>query len=129
MKRLSIALFVATFGLSAFAVDYIPSKTGDYCKDQIVDYMQTKFGADVQLSEWGRMKHAAQGDFTYWVTSNKCTASFYFRVPVNELACELAHYWYVPKYVHSVYTEGDCLSLLPEEVYIRDEDLTEKHRP
>jgi len=128
MLRLKLATLLILISSAAYAGP-IPTDTGDYCKDQIIDYMRTQFGDEVEFYNWERMKQGRSGDYLYWFNSNVCDSEIYVTVPVSSGACKTVHYWYVPLHVHTIYAEGNCRDLIPRQRPIRHEDLSGCHRP
>ena len=103
----------------------VPSISGDYCKDQIIDVFTTKFGKDIEFSAWGKVTQGKDGrDLVYWVETNICAGTFYVRVPVRTDNCAQEHFFYVPRYVNAIYAEGACKSVFADDYQVSSDDFS-----
>lgn len=118
MKGL-IAAFVASlvaFNGDARAFDFpsgkIPSASGDYCFDEVYEYLNRKF--DLQPNDV-RIKRLGNFNWSIYVWTRLCHAPFEFTGRVSQpYECTVTQYGSRTYFVRHVHTTGDCLPYLPE---------------
>ena len=126
MKTLIItSLFIfLSSSIQAQAFELIETKTGNYCKDQTLDWFHTKFGSEATIGKLHKFKKYKSNGFMYFTdTSSVCSGTIYIDLPVAS-SCEMAHYWYVPKFLHTVWADGDCKKIFPKRTLITEDDFS-----
>lgn len=117
MKQLLLGLTMVlglVAGSKASAEGVIPSASGDYCQDQALEVLKGLYGEDIKV-QTVYVDGAGEG-VHYWMKTNLCdgyiVASF-----VRNASCKVAHYGFVPNYMKRVWAEGQCLEVLPSDLY------------
>lgn len=131
MRHVTILFLISCLFIAIAKAGPIPTETGDYCKDQILDFMRTQFHEDIELTNWDKMKMGRSGDYLYWFDAKELCeeGSFYVEVPVSSGSCSTVHYWYVPLYVHRIRGDKDCKRYYPRYRPIRKRDMRGCYSP
>lgn len=121
MKALSALVLISSLlGIPALAdMQQIPSPSGNYCFDEINDYMSRKFS--LQPSDLILNLDAHSDSWSINVTTTMCSGAFEFdgtADPEIKADCMNVQYGSQTYFVNRVFAEGDCLRYLPQQDFL-----------
>lgn len=119
MKRFLVMLsIVFTFaGLQSAQAfpELIPSASGNYCEDEVVESITKRFGNNVEFKRI--FKVGVDNKFSYWAQTNLCEGYFVFEMTqMYSYFCRTAQYGSRTRYATLVWAMGDCRQLMPSPV-------------
>ena len=121
MKKLLVQLsilgmFVAvdTYSFGKGSVERIPSKSGNYCKDEIVDWFSKNLPENTKVQKIAKI--GPTENWYYYAHTDACYGTFYFDFgSMNTSNCTSAQYGSSLKYLLRVWADGNCDALVKDE--------------
>lgn len=116
IQVLFIGLILTMSHLAMAFPEHIPSPHGNYCEDDVVDFINHRFGPNVEIKKV--FKEGVDFDFRYWAITNMCDGYFAFemaRIPAWD--CRTAQYGSRTKMIRMVWALGECKNLMPKTEY------------
>lgn len=110
-------ILALSFAASAQAFPkFIPSRSGDYCRDELEDLLRYKFGKKVKVTN---VVGLGQGDqWTLWATSNLCQGELAAKFFSEKSTCKQGSYGSRPRLLVAAFGHsGECKRLIPRSIY------------
>lgn len=102
-------VFLATPSAHAkFKFNKIPSRTGDYCKDEIIEFLEHKYGAQVQVEQMHRLIQTTH----IIAKTNLCSNWMEFHFRGDDISCQSTQYGSRTRYMTHGFGFGDCKPLV-----------------
>lgn len=124
MKKTFILFLLVSLSFSAQAgFEYIPTESGNYCKDQVTNFIYNYFGDNVQIEKMHKIKSGGPGaSIAFWVKTNLCDG-YIVGETMSQPSCGTPHYGFVPAYVIRFWGYNKCHKLIKNDIYPTDEEL------
>lgn len=111
LTAISLAL---SFNASAGMFDKVPSPSGDYCNDEIHEFMSQRFG--LPSSEIKIRRFCGNNWMNFYVWTPMCAGEFVFdALEVASIDCTNPQYGKRVYFLNRVHASGDCVKYLPNE--------------
>lgn len=121
IRSCRFAVFVAamtiTIGAHAFTFPkFNKSKSGDYCRDELEELLQKKYGPDVVVTDAKGLGSGEQ--WVLWATSNMCHGWIAATFVGEKWNCKQGNYGKRPHTLIGAYGHSDeCKELIPRTIY------------
>ena len=97
----------------------LPAKDGNYCIDDIYQYIEQKFQASNQIKETKRISASAGATWYYYVKVGFCSGYLVMDMGSKDSSiCTNPQYGERIQTIERVYATGDCEQYLPEDDYL-----------
>src|SRR4051812_1424470 len=92
--------------------DQVPTRSGDYCEDEAVDYLHRHFGESIKIK--GVKKIGGGGmPWAYYAETDICRGTFAFHFNMDHsIGCKEAQFGWRSRVLDNVYGLDECQSVL-----------------
>lgn len=114
---LAACLILGSVSASAGIFDRVPSPTGNYCKDEVVEFFEARFpGAQMK-----KLFTAGSGrTWEFWMETNLCQGYFVYDFSgFDKGECSNVQYGSRSRFMQRVWAYGECRDLMPRDEYPR----------
>ena len=100
----------------AMGVHFIPSRHGDYCRDEIYDYVARRFGPRAKVGQI--IKSDQEKRWSIWAKMSFCSGFLVFEYFPGDYwsTCQQGRYGSVNPRLMEVWGDGDCLRYVRMDV-------------
>ena len=116
LKLIVLVGMFLVIGIDGYASQPLPTRTGDYCKDDALDYVADKGWNLIRMKAlgWGGKDKLR----AYWIEIQACTGYIILELNQPKSDCTMAHYWRRSNFMSRVYAMGDCKRLVPRDEFL-----------
>ena len=115
VTRNQFASFVLAFSVALGAQalpKYNPSRSGDYCRDELEDILREKYGAEIRVTG---AQALGQGEhWMLWARTNLCKGVIAAQFMADKWTCKQSSYGVRARSLVAAYgADGECRDVLP----------------
>jgi len=111
-----VILFGSGANANAGIFDRVPSKTGNYCKDEVYEFMERRF-PEAKVTSLEKIGGGTQWEM--WMRTSACPDGYLVFVfnGIEGFNCTMGQYWRRTYFMRQVWAYGSCESVLPSPEY------------
>lgn len=116
--QVGVASLVVLFSTVAMAFPwkFVPSQSGDYCRDELEQLLQKKFGENVKVTDAKGLGSGEQ--WVMWATSNACSGYIAASFMGEKWTCKQGVYGKRPHTLIAAYGHsGTCKDMIPKNIH------------